>query len=307
MYCMKKYVKLIALCLAAMLMLAGCGEGNTADVDSAVDSSVESTKTNSSNGVKSQAPKEVLTHTPEQTIEMEGAKYELTFFDDFLGTELDPTKWERSKEQKRQDVNGWWDDDCSYLDGYGSLILTAEADPEEDGKYLAGAVWSRGIFEQARGYFECRVRLQQSPGFWSAFWLYTSEQRNLGEGAKNGAEIDIYESYKVTGGHINHAIHYDGYGEHHRIVKQSTAYTTCYDYQYHTFGLLWTENEYIWYIDGKEVWRLSEGDEEFPGSCEKECFLWLSNEFGTWAGKANEDRLPDNVAFDYVKVYQKAE
>ncbi len=300
---MKKYVKIFALMLSVVLMLAGCGSESSGSGSSAAESKTQST---AESKVESKVEsKPIMTHTPEQTIQMEGETYELTFFDDFLGTELDSTKWSRSREQKRQDVNGWWDDDCSYLDGYGNLILTAEADPEEEGRYVAGAVWSRDIFEQARGYFECRVRLQQASGFWSAFWLYTSEQKNLGEGAVNGAEIDIFESCKVTGGYINHAIHYDGYKEHHRIVSQTTRFTSCYDWQYHTFGLLWTENEYIWYIDGVEVWRLSEGDANFPGSCEKPCYLWVSNEFGTWAAPIDNNRLPDNVAYDYVKVYQK--
>ncbi len=303
---MKRIIKITALCIAALLMLTACGAPQESPAaSSAAESKTQSVASKTESKVESKA--EPLTHTPEQTIEMEGAKYELTFFDDFLGTELDETKWSRSREQKRQDVNGWWDDDCSYLDGNGNLILTAEADPDEEGKYLAGAIWSRDKFEQARGYFECRVRLQQASGFWSAFWLYTSEQKNLGEGAVNGAEIDIYESNKVIGGQINHAIHYDGYGEHHRIVAQNTKYTNCYDWQYHTFSLLWTEKEYIWYIDGKEVWRLSEGDYNFPGSCVKPCFLWLSNEFGTWAAPIDKNNLPDNVAFDYVKVYQKVE
>ncbi len=301
---MKRIVKITALCMAMLLMLAACSAPQDGSEASSAQSKAQSVASKIES--KAESKPEPLTHTPEQIIELEGAKYELTFFDDFLGTELDSTKWSRSKEQKRQDVNGWWDDDCSYLDGNGNLILTAEADPEEDGKYLAGAIWSRDKFEQVRGYFECRVKLQLAPGFWSAFWLYTSEQKNLGEGAKNGAEIDIFESCKVSSGSINHAIHWDGYKEHHSIASKSVI-TACYDWQYHTFSLLWTENEYIWYIDGEESWRLSEGDANFPGSCEKPCFLWLSNEFGTWAGAADNNKLPDKVAYDYVKVYQKVD
>ena len=41
--------------------------------------------------------------------------YKLTFFDDFEGYEIDSEKWGRCKEGKRQNYNGYWKNDCSYV------------------------------------------------------------------------------------------------------------------------------------------------------------------------------------------------
>ena len=57
-----------------------------------------------------------------------------------------------------------------------------------------------------------------------------------------------------------HTIHVDGYGEQHSSTNskymkvQKNMYT-----EFNTYGLLWTENEYVFYINGYESWRTSFG------------------------------------------------
>ena len=135
----------------------------------------------------------------------------LTFEDDFNGTTLDTTKWHRCPEQRRQDVGGWWKDSQSFLDGKGHLVLKASI--SEDGTPISGAIHSKGLFEQAYGYFECRMKMQRTSGFWGAFWLMTEQVRNVTGTAVDGAEIDIIESGEFPRMGVNHAIHWDGYGK----------------------------------------------------------------------------------------------
>ncbi len=237
-----------------------------------------------------------------QVTKINGKEYQLTFYDDFNGTALNKKLWSLCPEQKRQDVGGRWDDDMVKLDGNGNLIILSDV---VDSTPVSGAIRTKGKFEQARGYFEIRCKLQQASGFWGAFWLMTNDVKNIGNGAKDGAEIDIFESFSVENGGINHAVHWDGYGENHKKKSISVYNKNLYDGEFHTFSLLWTENEYVFYIDGNETYRLDKTVPGFPGSCEKKCYLKITSEFGSWAGEYDKNELPDPIVVDYVKVYKE--
>ena len=124
---------------------------------------------------------------------IDGRHYAITFEDNFDGTELDTSKWKRADEQRRQDLNNYWCDEMSYLDGEGSLVLEMSYDEETD-RFNSGAVETKGLFEQAYGYFEVRCTLNSKPGYWTAFWLMGDSVLSENNGGKDGTEIDIYES-----------------------------------------------------------------------------------------------------------------
>ena len=134
----------------------------------------------------------------------------------------------------------------------------------------------------------------------------SDEEKNVGNGATDGAELDIMESNSVKGQEINHAIHWDGYGDDHQSTGTSIKNSGTYDGEFHTFGFLWTETSYIWYIDGVETYRIEEGMSNWPGSSTAAAYILLSIEFGTWADTMDESAFTDSVLFDYVRVYQKA-
>jgi len=232
-------------------------------------------------------------------MELIGKKWILTFEDTFEGNTLDGTKWKKCPEQPRQDAGGRWADSMTSLDGEGHLVLKAAL--AEDGTPISGAIRSKGLFEQAYGYFECRLKFQRTTGFWGAFWLMCDEEVNVGNGAVDGAEIDIIESGDFPKQGVNHAIHWDGYGEHHRSVGHFMTRPDLYE-GYHTYALAWTKDAYIFFIDGEETWRTDE-----PGICEVPTYLKLSCEFGHWAGEIRPDELPDCMIVDYVRVYKEAE
>lgn len=226
-----------------------------------------------------------------------GKQWQLTFEDQFNGNTLDGTKWKLCPEQPRQDAGGRWSDSMTSLDGEGHLVLSASL--AEDGTPISGAIRSKGIFEQAYGYFECRLKFQRTTGFWGAFWLMCEEEGNIGNGAVDGAEIDIIESGEFPRQGVNHAIHWDGYGEHHRSVSRIITDPSLYK-GFHTYALEWTKDAYIFYIDGVETWRTDE-----PGICQVPVYLKLSCEFGKWAGEIKPEELPDCMVVDYVRVYRK--
>lgn len=231
-----------------------------------------------------------------ETREINGKTYELIFSDEFEGSKLNKKKWELCPEWDRQNAGGRWDNDMvSLRDGY--LVLTASM---EDGTPVSGAVRTKGLFEQNQGYFEASMKLQSAPGYWSAFWLMDPNMKDEeGNGAVDGAEIDIMESFDAFSGGINHAIHWDGYGAYHESISYSRHRTALYE-GFHTYALEWTADQYIFYIDGEVSWRT-----DYPGMCENALYLKLTTEFGTWAGSIDEDTLPDEVLVDYVHVYRE--
>lgn len=237
-----------------------------------------------------------------KSIVVNGTTYIQTFNDDFNGTTLDSTKWKLAPEWYRQSNYCKWDNDMTWLDGKGHLILSTEYD--ENGELLCGAVRSRDLFEQTYGYFEISCKLQQVSGFWSAFWLMPRNIDLYGEdGGRDGTEIDIYEAFSVNGKEINHAVHYDGYGERHKSTG-AAVYADVYDGKFHNFALEWKEDCYIFYIDGKETYRITDSKVDIS---EVAGYMKISLEAGSWTGKPNANDLPSGIEVDYVKAYQSVD
>lgn len=245
------------------------------------------------------ANSENMTEMIEEYKLVDGVTYKLTFYDEFNGTDIDTTKWSRSPEDQRQNVGGYWDDSMITVEN-GNLVVSSAI--REDGRPISGSIMSLGKFEQTKGYFEIKCKLHKASGFWGAFWLMNFGQFNVDGTAIDGAEIDIFESNHVAMRKINQNLHYDGYGAAHVQLPHSET-ADVYDGEYHTFAFLWTDNEYVWYIDGRETYRLSSTSSRYPGCCSVPTFMIISSEFGTWAGSYYPDELPDAWYVDYVKVY----
>lgn len=226
-----------------------------------------------------------------------GRAYEQVLFDDFSGSDINGKIWERCPEMKRQDIGGMWKNEMAEVHG-GNLWLWAKI--AEDGTPVSGAVRSKGLFEQAFGYFECRMMLQRTTGFWGAFWMMCGDVFTVDGSGVNGSELDIIESGDCLTKGVNHAIHWDGYGEQHKSLACRMQRPELYE-GWHTYALEWTPEEYIWYIDGEETWRSDES-----GVCTKQGYMLLSTEFGSWAAPVVEKDLPDCCRVDYVRVYTEA-
>lgn len=229
-----------------------------------------------------------------------GERYVMTFDDEFNGSNLDLTKWSRCPEWKRQDRNCYWNNDCSYLNGEGQLVLEATY----DGDYYMGAIRSKGKFEQAYGYFEVKCTLNTTPGWWTAFWLMGETVQEGNSGAQ-GTEIDIYESAFYYDNEVQHTLNWGGYGAGHQASGSRTKIDGLYDGDYHTFSLLWTEEEYVFFIDGEETWRTDAA--EAGGTCTAPLYLKMTAETGSWTyDDMDELLLPDSILVDYIRVYQKS-
>jgi beta-glucanase (GH16 family) len=70
----------------------------------------------------------------------------------------------------------------------------------------------------------------------------------------------------------------------------------------HDYALLWTPEEYVFYVDAKEVWRTKAG-----GVSQVPQFLKLTEEIGEWGGDITKAKLPDFFEVDYVRVYEMSD
>lgn len=167
------------------------------------------------------------------------------------------------------------------------------------------------LFSQAFGYFECRVKFPKSQGLWSAFWLQSSNMRQVGNKGKDGTEIDVYESAFLNNetSRMGHALLWDGYGKHAKVADYIGGLSQDLYDGFHTFALKWTPEYYVFYIDGVATWASDAGDV----SRVKE-FLRLTVEIDAGDGSGphgqeigqfshnNSDN--DDFEIDYVKVWQ---
>lgn len=180
---------------------------------------------------------------------------------------------------------------------------------------FTGGIETRNTFEQAFGYFEARVVVPRGTGMWSAFWLQSDGTFKVGNGGKDGSEIDIYESSFVRKNptKTGQAIHFDSYkAPFHRCISNVfETGTNLYDGKEHTYALKWTPSEYVMYLDNKPVWATNAG-----GVSRVPSYLRLTVEirddiYGPYGQKIGKFKNHFDGTNDFiikkVKVYQNSD
>ena len=243
-------------------------------------------------------------------LDLEG--YNLVFCDEFEGNALDTDAWGyRASGARRNGFNA--ESQVEVKDG--NLYLTAEY--RENGMYGEG--WYAGMISlkehYCRGYFEIRCKCNKDKGFWSAFWIQADSPYDhyKSQGGVGGAELDIFEAMsgdallKKNRNVVSQTIHCNGWDDDvenidSRCVGDFKVGRDIYD-EYNTYGLKWTEDEYIFYINGVESARSSfaNGVSQVPE--EVIVSLEIPSEIPEKIAK-NKDYSTQMVV-DYVKIYQQ--
>ncbi len=216
-------------------------------------------------------------------------------------------------------------------------------------KFASGAFTSYDKFTQTYGYFETRVKMTRAagPGTWPAFWMLPDRGSAYPERVGNnslraayitkeygrGIEIDIFEfmpwwktldgrfpvhigciwSYgKVTEkdpaphGYGSYALENDGWGPKELTYPDA-------DTQFHTYGLYWSPERLIFYLDSKPVFRVKDA-QHVPDVPHYFLFnVALSgNGWGKSPNKKNPtsqqiaDGMPNRMEIDYFRAYSGA-
>lgn len=297
--------------------------------------------------------------TEELHAELESMGYTLAFEDNFDGDEIDYTKWRVSYnvgagEDGALRRAGYYevsDDTVDVSDGVLTVSTLYKDGQYGEGWYtcwlessVLGSMGSeapilcaeedyRG-FESTYGYFEVRCIAPPCEGIWSAFWMMPNSEGMSGLGGEpggaDGVEVDVMESpYYYWGAlkrdNVRHVLHGDGYTYNKTESSEDIRVRDMYS-SFHTYGVLWTETEYVFYVDGNETWRTTYNvDGEHMGVSHVPQYMILSvevagyadgdvpvpgkNNDGTpyWCGDPMNNDLTKSYGFviDYVKVYCK--
>ena len=163
----------------------------------------------------------------------ENQRWQIVWQDEFDGKELDASKWESPEYERRGHL---WHPANAYLDGKGNLVMETSKVGE---RFASPCVRTINRYEKAFGFFVTRCKLPKAEGHWSAFWLYNASVGKVGDEGRNGTEIDIME-WPYRDGSVQHALHWDGYGEHHKSAGHVSKNPELLDGEFHTFALWWS-------------------------------------------------------------------
>ena len=242
-----------------------------------------------------------------QQLDLSG--YELVFCDEFDGDSLDLDAWHHRAAGPRR---GGFNAASQATLKNGELSLTAEY--LENGEYGPG--WYTGMIALTklynRGYFEIKCKCNKGEGFWSAFWIQAMSgpyDHYISKGGVGGAEIDIFEAMdygaklEKNRNSVTSTVHCNGVDDDIENIDSCCIGSfevgnNIYE-EYNTYGLEWTEDEYIFYINGVESGRTSFG----LGTSQVEEEIIVSLEMPTDVPDDHSQKAVMTV--DYVKIYQK--
>lgn len=206
------------------------------------------------------------TPQPAMGAEIDLSKYERVLFDDFDGDSLNEDIWQ---------CRGTYRDRAAFMAPSqikvenGNLVITAEYRNEGvfgEGWYSAEVALKE--WQTYGGYFEIKCRCSKGTGFWSAFWMQSnnSYDHEGSAGGIGGAEIDIFESMgadallKKNKSCVTQTVWYNGGDDNPDEIDKvglGTYYADDIYDTYNTYGVLWTKDEYVFYVNGKETARTS--------------------------------------------------
>jgi beta-glucanase (GH16 family) len=242
--------------------------------------------------------------------------WKLTWSDEFEGPALqspDAGKW---TFDVGTGVGGWgnlqWEYDTARpqnasLDGNGNLAITAIKEEFGGKHYTSARLLTKGLFQQAYGRFEARIKLPTGQGVWPAFWL-------LGADVDTNAwpacgEIDIMEYRGQEPKRVTGSLHGPGYsGDKAITASHDLAGPAGFNDDFHVFAVEWTPDWVAWELDGA-VWQVvvPKGIPAGGSWVFDHPFFAILNVAvgGYYVGDPNPAVFPQTMLVDYVRVYER--
>ncbi len=234
--------------------------------------------------------------------------YSLVMYDEFEGDTLNTDLWFHRGEGS-QGQGKYSSEQVSFKDG--NMIISGEY--REDGRFGEGWYGAEigTVNKYKHGYFEIRCICNKDPYFWSAFWIQADHpyEAEYSKGGVGGAEIDIFESMSHNSTDPNsvtstvHCAGVDGETEGIQSANLGTFKANNIYEEYNTYGLEWTEDEYIFYINGVETARTSFGNG--VSQVEERPIISLVVPSSDKFDLMDKETYNTQFTIDYVKIYQK--
>ncbi|MCI9126567.1 MAG: glycoside hydrolase family 16 protein [Eubacterium sp.] len=240
--------------------------------------------------------------------------YKLVWSDEFNGNELDTSIWNYNYGNG-DNVAGWGNNELEYYTDdkanvkvqNGSLIITARAEKDENGKttrYTSGRLNTSGKASFKYGKMEARIKIPSVKGLWPAFWM-------LGQNEPKGwpycGEIDILETWNTLQ-FAQGTVHWenellkpgrDTYNAFSTQMKDKT--------QWHIYGMNWDEKKIEFTLDNKVygTYKLKGSDKS---ELKKEFYFIINCAVGGNLAyfAPDEDFQSADMMIDYVRVYRRA-
>ena len=246
--------------------------------------------------------------------------YALIWSDEFNGkngSQPDPSKW-------THDIggSGWGNHELEYYTNRrenariedGTLVITAREEPYNgpDGAefdYTSARLKTQGLFSQAYGRFEARIKLPAGQGLWPAFWMLGD---NFGSaGWPKCGEIDIMENVGKEPG-INHGSLHGPSSTN--ATSDLTATITlpagqALSNDFHVYAIEWEPEAIRFYLDANLYATFSASQWPSGGTWifDHRFFLILNVAVGgDWPGSPDDTtEFPQTMRVDYVRVYKR--
>ena len=231
-------------------------------------------------------------------------------------TELNPNDWTH-EVQKKGWVNNELQNYVNHKSPGGDLVTEIKNGTlrihcfKENGNIYSGRVYAHVNQGWQYGYFEASIKLPKGKGTWPAFWMMpVGNDWNTNPWPMCG-EIDIMEEVGVVPNEVSSSIHTQDYNHTKNTQKTHAMKIADAEGAFHTYALLWTADEIITYVDGKEQLHvtkaaLGSGHNQWPFHY---AFYPIFNLAwgGDWGGMqgVDESALPITMEVDYIRVFQK--
>jgi beta-glucanase (GH16 family) len=196
----------------------------------------------------------------------------------------------------------------------GKLVITArqEAYASPDGakfNYTSARLKTQGLFSQAYGRFEARIKLPVGQGLWPAFWMLGDNFDAVGW-PKCG-EIDIMENVGKEPGMNHGSLH--GPSSTNPTSDQTATITLPAGQKlsddFHIYAVEWEPGAVRFYLDSNLYATFSSAEWPAGGAWvfDHRFFLILNVAVGgNWPGSPDESTVfPQTMQIDYVRVYKR--
>lgn len=211
--------------------------------------------------------------------------------------------------------DGWGNQELQYytdrpenvaLDGAGNLAITARSESYAARAFTSARINTKGIFDQAYGRFEARIKMPWGPGIWPAFWLLGADIDQVSW--PQCGEIDIMEYRGQEPNLVHGSLHGPGYSGGAAITKSFGFTNNRFDVDFHVFAVEWGEDYIDYYVDDALYQRIK--PENVPGEWvyDHPFFIILNVAVGgNYVGfPTPQTPFPQTMLVDYVKVYKEA-
>ena len=249
------------------------------------------------------------------------AGFKLVWSDEFNGADgssPDSSKW-------TYDIggNGWGNNELECYTNLtqnaqvkgGNLVITSMRQLSyacSDGTtrdYTSARLKTQGLFSQAYGRFEARIKIPAGQGMWPAFWMLGNDIGTVGW-PKCG-EIDIMENIGKEPGAVHGSLHSSS------TVAQTSDASAPFSLpagqnfadDFHLYAVEWEPGTVRFYVDSNLYATFTQSQWPAGGtwSFDHPFFILLNVAVGgSWPGSPDATTVfPQQMLVDYVRVYTK--